>query len=322
MARFVVLLLALMLPAAALAENNHLLEARSQTYSVAFRHPAVPEGRENGSAVNLVWDADLRMSLDGDAPVFSGRFRYMVEDWLYVLPALGPGDVQAWSSIAATGEKLPAEAPQVRPHDVKLMFRFYAPEQNSYIGVPIAFSQSAEEGEWVDIPPEYPGWSHAFVWLSGLNKGDFLSPDTARSVWDGELRVEGATITSADWSAADLMQYLAENNMRGRAVAVAEAINRLLDGAARSYGYEVEALREDPERYFSPAFRRGVPIALLRKLERLQNLPAELKQGDDTAYEQARDEADAIMALMAADNAAFIEEEGVTDENAAGEAGQ
>lgn len=300
MARFLISLLmgclTLLLPALASAEGNRLVEARGQSYSASFTLPASPANQPSTSA--LVWDADLHMALENDAPVLIARFRYEIEDWRYLLPTYGPGDVQVWSPSGEAGAQLPEEAPRIRPSDVRLMFRFYAPEQNSYVGVAQEIAAPGAPGEWVESQPSRPGWDRTFIWLSGINKDAWLSAETARSVWQGELRPEGVEIVEAAWSADELTAFLAENNMRNRAVAAAEAVNRLLDGVARSFGFEVAAMREDPQRYLEPAFRRGVPIALLRKLERLENLPNGLKQGDAAAYEQARREAGAIMAAM------------------------
>lgn len=298
MARFLTSLLlgwlALLLPAAAGADGNRLVEARGQSYSASF---AAPTADEPSTSV-LIWDADLHMALENDAPVLTARFRYEIEDWRYLLPTFVPGDVQVWSPSGESGARLPEEAPRIRPSDVEMMFRFYAPAQNSYVGVSQRIATPGAPGEWVESPPLRPGWDRTFIWLSGINKDAWLTPETARSVWQSELRPEGVEIVQAAWSADELTAFLAVNNMRNRAVAEAEAVNRLLDGVARSFGYEVAAMREDPQRYLEPAFRRGVPIALLRKLERLQNLPNGLKQGDAAAYEQARREAGAIMAAM------------------------
>lgn len=300
MARFLTSLLlgwlALSLSAAVGADGNRLVEARGQTYSASFTPPGLPADEASSSA--LLWDADLRMALEDDAPVLTARFRYEIEDWRYLLPTFGPGDVQVWSPSGEAGARLPEEAPRIRPSDVEMMFRFYAPAQNSYVGLSQKIASPGAPGEWVESAPSRPGWGRTFIWLSGINKDAWLSPETARSVWDGELRPEGVEIVQAAWAADELTAFLAENNMRNRAVAAAEAVNRLLDGVTRSFGYEVAAMREDPQRYLEPAFRRGVPIALLRKLERLQNLPNGLKQGDAAAYEQARREAGAIMAAM------------------------
>ncbi len=298
MARFLTSLLlgwlALLLPAAAGADGNRLVEARGQSYSASFTAPTADEP----STSVLIWDADLHMALENDVPALTARFRYEIEDWRYLLPTFGPGDVQVWSPSGESGARFPEEAPRIRPSDVEMMFRFYAPAQNSYVGVSQRIATPGAPGEWVESPPSRPGWDRTFIWLSGINKDAWLSPETARSVWQSELRPEGVEIVQAAWSADELTAFLAVNNMRNRAVAAAEAVNRLLDGVARSFGYEVAAMREDPQRYLEPAFRRGVPIALLRKLERLQNLPNGLKQGDAAAYEQARREAGAIMAAM------------------------
>ncbi|WP_180900125.1 hypothetical protein [Martelella soudanensis] len=303
MARYITSLLlgglVLFLPAAASADDNRLVEARGQGYSASFTPSASPA--DEPSTTSLLWDADLQMALENDAPALTVRFRYEIEDWRYLLPTFGPGTVQAWSPGDATGTALPEEAPRIQPLDVKLMFRFYAPGQNAYVGVSQEIATPGAPGEWAESAPTRPDWGQTFIWLSGINKDAWLAPDTARSVWQGELRPEGVTILETAWSADELMAFLAENNMRNRAVAAAEAVNRLLDGVARSFGYEVDAMREDPEKYLEPAFRRGVPIALLRKLERLKHLPNGLKQGDDAAYEQARSEADAIMAAMERD---------------------
>nr|WP_272213867.1 hypothetical protein [Marinicella sp. W31]MDC2879817.1 hypothetical protein [Marinicella sp. W31] len=119
------------------------------------------------------------------------------------------------------------------------------------------------------------------------------------------MRPDGVRIAGIEWSTADLMAYLAEKNMRNRAIAAAEAVNRLLSGAERSFGYDIEAMREDPKQFEEPAFRPAVPLALLRKLERLFNLPESLKHGDPTAYNQARDDAAAMMALLEEDVASY-----------------
>lgn len=307
MARYVTFLLLALFTmattAAFAAEDVRVVEARGQEYQARFVAPDV--GQDAPSSATIIFAADLSMALENDAPVLSTRFRYRFGAWRYVLPAIGPGQRQIWSSEDASA--FPQEAPRIQPTEIGLMFRFYAPAQNSRVGIAQQIANPGAPGAWTDSSPQRPGWENTFVWLSGINKGEWLSAETARSVWQGELQPEGVTVIEASWSAANLMRFMAEHNMRSRAIAIAEAVNRVLDGAARSFGYQVEDLREDPGLYLEPAFRRGVPIALLRKLERLQNLPVGLKQGDPAAYDQAMSEANKIISLMERDRASYLD---------------
>ncbi|AMM83008.1 hypothetical protein [Martelella sp. AD-3] len=304
-----VFLVLLALPAAALAQDQvRLVEAGGDQYEASFRNPLVGEDLAPASTVTIDWEAELKMGLLYGEPVLSTRFRYEPTDYRLQLPTLGPGAVQLWSPQGAGGgAALPEGAPLVQPYAVRLVFRFYAPSQNAYVGLVQDVEAPGLPGEWAFNMPSSPDWGRTFVWESGIAKGDWVKAETAKTVWNGDLRAEGARLDAIKWSTADLMAYLAEHNLRNRAIATAEAVNRLLSGAARSFGYEVAALREDPQAFHEPAFRPRISLRLLRKYERLLSLPDSLQDGDRTAYDEARDEARAIMAMMEDDAASYAD---------------
>ncbi|TNB49493.1 hypothetical protein FF124_00585 [Martelella lutilitoris] len=304
-----VFLLFLALPVMAFAQDNpRIVEAGAERYEATFRNPLVGEDLAPASTVTLDWNAELEMGLLYDEPVFSTRFRYDVTDYRLQLPTLGPGAVQLWTPQGEDGgAALPEGAPLVQPYAVRLVFRFYAPSQNAYVGLAQVIEAPGLPGEWAFNMPSSPDWGRTFVWESGIAKGDWVKAETAKAIWNGDLRAEGARLDAINWSTADFMAFLAENNLRNRAIATAEAVNRLLSGAARSFGYEVLSLREDPKAYDQPAFRPRISLRLLRKYERLLSLPQSLKQGDATAYDEAREEARAIMALMEDDAASYAD---------------
>ncbi|WP_319518789.1 hypothetical protein [uncultured Martelella sp.] len=305
----VLFLAALMLfPVGALADDARVITAEGNAHEAEFRHPMREEDTAPASTVTLGWDSELTMVLDAGKPVVSARFRYDLEDYLYALPTLGPGAFQLWSLTGSVPDSaaLPEAAPPVLPYAVKLIFRFRVPGQDAAIGLAQTVEAPGLPGAWASNQPQSPDWSDVFVWESGDAAGEPVPAATAEQIWnDGALQPDGVRIAGISWSAADLMAYLAENNMRNRSIATAEAVNRLLSGAARSFGYEVAAQLEDPAQFEEPAFRSAVPLELLRKFERLLSLPDSLKAGDPTAYDEARGDAAAIMALMEDDQASY-----------------
>lgn len=307
----VALMLALLAPGILHAQGSRSYEVTGENHTARFRHPLVPEDW-NGvfsadSSSTIKWDALLKMDLLYGEPVFSTKFRYEVQAWSYILPNLGQDKFSRWSDMGVlTGEgTLPADAPRARPYDVKLAFRFRVDLSNRYVEVIQDVGAPGKPGEWSFNVPGSPNWNRTFISDSSPGKGEWLNEAQARKVWKSRLDLAGVRVVSSQWSSSEVMDYINRNNMFNRTMATIEAINRLLDGVGRSYGYDVTGQRPSKERYARPKFRESVPLELLRQLERLQNLPEKLKEGDDTAYEQAKAEAEDIVAVMEEDIASY-----------------
>ncbi|MBB3995860.1 hypothetical protein GGR95_003524 [Sulfitobacter undariae] len=296
-------LMALFAPAFAQGQRSFSVENR--IYTGTFRHSHVPKGLFTDSYTKIAWDAELKMGLLYGEPVFSTKFRFEIEDWRYVVPSLGPTKYIQWTPSSGAGLQrvggLPADAPRAMPYEVKLGFKFRDIKSRQFVEVIQDIGAPGKPGTWSFNVPGSPNWDKTFIGFDEPNKGSWLNAVDAKNTWKSELELLSVRIVSIKWSTADLFDYLRTYNMYDRTMATIEAINRLLDGAERSYGYDARFERPSKLKYQNTPFLASVPLKLLRQLERLQNLPEELKQGDDTAYEQAKDNAEDIVAVMEED---------------------
>ena len=76
------------LPASAAGQRSYSVE--NKTYTATLPHPRVPKSIYNNSYSSIEWDAELKMGLLYNEPVFSTKFRYYLKSWKYFLPSLGP----------------------------------------------------------------------------------------------------------------------------------------------------------------------------------------------------------------------------------------
>lgn len=154
---------------------------------------------------------------------------------------------------------------------------------------------TGKPGEWSYNVAGSPDWDELFTSVSGVQ----LSEDAAKNLWAANLAILDAAVVEGELSLHDIHSaYVDLYEDRERYRVLGEAYGRLKEGLERTYGIDVQnAPGAYTDAYFvadvsgrleSPGQWETRRAELEGLLNKLKNMPAELRAGDNHApYDQA-----------------------------------
>ena len=267
-----------------------------------------------GASVVIDWEAEVRLGLLLGEPVVSVRFKYEIVDGVVTLPIVGSGGEYNTVPI----RDLPSDWREgIRLIDVDLgvdvtQQTIASPYLIADVGAP------GRPGEWSFNVPGSPDWDELFrdPDLDLINEDNFLDELEAQTIWQEALNLSDAFILDAELSFYHLHNtYMRSGREEYRGLGIAS--NRLTEGVRRSYGLDAS---DHPDAWRAEVLNeplgdesawRSRNQRLEALIDRLSDLPDELREGDNHApYEQAVADAALVMRSLDREIASW-EAEGV-----------
>ena len=250
-----------------------------------------------GATILFDWNARVRMGLLMGDPVISLEFQWDLIGGVVTLPRVNESRGERYETRNL--DDLPSAAREhVGIYNVKLRMRFRDPSGSRYdviedVGVP------AKPGEgWSFNTPGSPSWDKLF--LRPSTDDDYYAADYARTIWRDGLVLEYAEIETATLALSDLFSWYYDNNPRTEIDALDEAISKLQEGIALTFGFKSDFLNfeEQPTLESRRSWERAETLIAdrMRVLDRLMSVDRSWQLGNNPEpYEEARRQAQLIL---------------------------
>lgn len=262
--------------------------AQAQTYEFqATGRDGVQGYRSSGAgaAVDIDWEAELRLGLLMGHPVVSLQFRYEILGGLVTLPILD-GRGEKFETVRF--DRLdPESQARVRVGDVKMLFEFALGSERFQIVVDAG--APGRSGEWNFNVPGSPEWDALFE--DGI--GAPFRADRSKELWRANFTLSSARIERAVLNQYDLHTWYGRTSARGVYAAMDQALDLVEQGVWRSYNLTTpprpdETILGNPWQA-SEAFSGRIDPAAWAPLERemkawldrMGEIPAWMRAGDN-----------------------------------------
>ena len=290
----------LILAAAALVLTGGISRAQTMEFALSGEDRVAGHayGTE-GAALDIDWNAELKLGLLIGEPIVSLRFRYDVAAGRVTIPTLteeGRGyETMMYRQLS------PELQEGVRLTDVKLRMTFGS--DVGEIDLVADVGATGQPGAWSFNIPGSPDWDDLFEG-KGVS-GGMLDAETAKAAWAGGLTLRTVVIEEADLNFHLMHETYMRDYDREEYRALKSAYDRLADGLKRSYGIEIGAERGAWTDAYFVSERSGDMATreewskwmrdLGQHLDRLSRLPDNLKAGaNHEPYEQAVKDAEKL----------------------------
>lgn len=292
---------------------NEIVRGEDNTYTIrgTFTAQGDPGSLHEKAYVLIGFEGQLQLGLLAGDPVVSFRMRFQPLGGRVTIPNFDPG-ASEYNTIGL-GQIPTAALETIDLNNVRVAFQFM--EQTNEMVIVEDSGVFFGQGQWSFNVPDGYSWRNVF-YDGGFGKLDYsahphVSEDRAREIWDNGIALDAFEVIHADLLLSDLHWWYRQHDTSSAYFATLRAIDYVRQGIELSYRYDTSgALEADLLEARSIAGNAiqavsGVDIhsveqvsqfgdqpdhfgdfeaateALNRILDKLMNLPGNLKLGDN-----------------------------------------